>query len=262
MEKEMVTLTGLLIPFAGTTLGAAVVFLLRNEIPQRTQKLLLGFASGVMIAASVWSLLLPAIEMSEEKALPSWLPAAGGLLLGMAFLLLLDTLIPHLHINSDEPEGISAKLKRTTKLILAVTLHNIPEGMAVGVVLAGAMNSDTGISVAGAMALSLGIAIQNIPEGAIVSMPMKSDGNGKRRSFLYGVLSGVVEPLAGIVTILLIDMLLPMLPWLLAFAAGAMIYVVVEELIPEAQTGPHSNIATIGVAFGFVLMMILDVALG
>ena len=255
-------LTGLMIPFAGTVLGASMVFLLRNEIPSLMQKVLLGFASGVMIAASVWSLLLPSIEMAEDLDMPSWLPAAGGFLCGIAFLLLLDTIIPHLHVNSDEPEGMNAKLKRTTKLVLAVTLHNIPEGMAVGVVLAGAMSGNAGISAAGAMALSLGIAIQNIPEGAIVSMPMKSDGNGKSRSFIYGVLSGVVEPLAGIVTILLIDMLLPLLPWLLAFAAGAMIYVVVEELIPEAQDGAHSNLATIGVAVGFTLMMVLDVALG
>ena len=260
-ENSMI-LTGLLIPFAGTTLGAATVFLLRNEIPSGLQKMLLGFASGIMIAASVWSLLLPSIDMAEDTGLPSWLPAAGGFMCGIAFLLLLDTIIPHLHINSDEPEGINAKLKRTTKLVLAVTLHNIPEGMAVGVVLAGALNGNSGISAAGAMALSLGIAIQNIPEGAIISMPIKSDGNGKGRSFLYGTLSGIVEPIAGIITILLIDMLLPLLPWLLAFAAGAMIYVVVEELIPEAQDGAHSNIATIGVAVGFTLMMVLDVALG
>lgn len=255
-------LPGLLIPFAGTALGAAAVFLLRNEIPSLVQKALLGFASGVMIAAAFWSLLQPSIEMAAELSLPSWLPAAGGFMCGIAFLLLLDTLIPHLHINSDVPEGLNAKLRRTTKLILAVTLHNIPEGMAVGVVLAGAMSGDSGISAAGAMALSIGIAIQNIPEGAIISMPMRSDGNGKSRSFLYGVLSGVVEPVAGFLTILLIDQLLPLLPWLLAFAAGAMLYVVVEELIPEAQDGEHSNIATIGVAIGFTLMMVLDVALG
>lgn len=254
--------TGLLVPFAGTALGAAAVFLLRRDIPQRLQKMLLGFASGVMTAAAVWSLLLPAIEMSQESSLPSWLPAAGGVLLGTAFLLLLDTVTPHLHLNSDKAEGPEAKLRRTTKLILAVTLHNIPEGMAVGVVLAGAMTHEAGITEAGALALALGIAIQNIPEGAIISMPMKSDGNGKGRSFLYGVLSGVVEPLAGLLTIVMIDHLLPWLPWLLAFAAGAMLYVVTEELIPEAQHGEHSNTATIGAAVGFVLMMVLDVALG
>ena len=251
-----------MIPFAGTTLGAAAVFLLRREIQPRVQKLLLGFASGVMIAASVWSLLLPSIDMSQELGSMKWFPAAAGFMAGVAFLLLLDTLIPHLHINSDEPEGLSARLRSTTKLILAVTLHNIPEGMAVGVVLAGAMTADAGISATGALALSIGIAIQNIPEGAIISMPMKSDGNGKGRSFVYGVLSGIVEPVAGIITILLIDSLLPLLPYLLAFAAGAMIYVVIEELIPESQSGRHSNIATIGAAIGFVVMMVLDVALG
>lgn len=258
----MNTLIGLLIPFAGTTLGAAMVFLLKDQISPRIQKLLLGFASGVMMAASVWSLLIPSIDIAERQEMTAWLPAAGGFLCGMAFLLLLDSVIPHLHINSDEDEGMQSKLKRSTKLVLAVTLHNIPEGMAVGVVLAGAMAGDTGISLAGAMALSIGIAIQNFPEGAIISMPLKSDGNGKGKSFLYGTLSGVVEPVAGILTILLIDLLLPILPFLLAFAAGAMIYVVVEELIPESQDGHHSNIATIGVAAGFTLMMILDVALG
>lgn len=258
----MYTFTGLLLPFIGTALGAATVFLLRQEISPRIQKLLLGFASGVMIAASVWSLLLPSIEISERQSALPWLPAAVGFLGGIAFLLLLDTLIPHLHINSDEPEGIAAKLKRSTKLMLAVTLHNIPEGMAVGVVLAGAMSGNTGISVAGAMTLSLGIAIQNFPEGAIISMPLKAEGIRKGRAFLYGMLSGIVEPIAGIITILLIDLVMPLLPYLLAFAAGAMIYVVVEELIPESQSGRHSNIATIGVAIGFVLMMVLDIAFG
>lgn len=258
----MFVFTGLLIPFIGTALGAATVFLLRDEISQPVQKMLLGFASGVMIAASVWSLLMPSIEMAADMNIPSWLPAAGGFIGGILFLLFLDTVIPHLHINTDEAEGPDVKLKRTFKLILAVTLHNIPEGMAVGVVLAGALSGNAGISVASAMALSIGIAIQNIPEGAIISMPMKSDGNGKGRSFLYGVLSGGVEPVAGIITVLLIDFLLPFLPWLLAFAAGAMFYVVVEELIPESQYGPHSNTATIGAAAGFVVMMVLDVALG
>ena len=239
-----------------------MVFLMRGEIRPFTQKMLLGFASGVMIAASVWSLLLPSIEMAGDSSLPDWLPAAGGFALGIAFLFVLDMVIPHLHINSDESEGPKIEWKRTTKLVFAVVLHNIPEGMAVGVVLAGAMAGDAGISAAGAMALSVGIAIQNIPEGAIVSAPMQSEGNGKGRSFLYGVLSGVVEPVAGIITILLIDSMLPLLPWLLAFAAGAMMYVVVEELIPEAQHGPHSDIATIGFAAGFLVMMILDVALG
>lgn len=192
----MNTLIGLLIPFAGTTLGAAMVFLLKDQISPRIQKLLLGFASGVMMAASVWSLLIPSIDIAERQEMTAWLPAAGGFLCGMAFLLLLDSIIPHLHVNSDEDEGLQSKLKRSTKLVLAVTLHNIPEGMAVGVVLAGAMAGDTGISLAGAMALSIGIAIQNFPEGAIISMPLKSDGNGKGKSFLYGTLSGVVEPVA------------------------------------------------------------------
>lgn len=258
----LILLTGLVLPFVGTALGAAAVFLLRSEIPARLQNILPGFASGVMTAAAVWSLLLPSIEMARSSVMPAWLPAAAGFTGGIFFLLLLDNLVPHLHPCSDRAEGPAARLKRTTKLILAVTLHNIPEGMAVGVVLAGAMNTQTGISIAGAMALSLGIAVQNIPEGAIVSMPMRSAGNNRRRAFAYGVLSGAVEPAAGIVTILLIENLLPWLPWLLSFAAGAMIYVVVEELIPEAQSGLHSDIATIAFAAGFVVMMILDVALG
>lgn len=258
----MNTAIGVLLPFIGTALGAAMVFFLRDEISPRLQKILLGFASGVMMAASVWSLLLPAIDIASEQNMIAWLPAAVGFVGGMLFLLLLDTLIPHLHVNSNEAEGIQSKLGRSAKLMLAVTLHNIPEGMAVGVVLAGAMVENAGITFAGAMALSLGIAIQNFPEGAIISMPIKGDGNSKGRSFLYGMLSGIVEPIAAIVTMVLIDHLLPALPFLLAFSAGAMIYVVVEELIPESQSGKHSNIATIGVAVGFTLMMILDVALG
>ena len=239
-----------------------MVFFLRNEISPRLQKTLLGFASGVMMAASVWSLLIPSIDIATEQGVTAWLPAATGFVGGMLFLLLLDTLIPHLHINSDEEEGLQSKLGRSAKLMLAVTLHNNPEGMAVGVVLAGALAEGSGITLAGAMALSLGIAIQNFPEGAIISMPLKSEGNSKGKSFLYGMLSGVVEPIAALITILLIEHLLPALPFLLAFSAGAMIYVVVEELIPESQSGKHSNIATIGVAVGFTLMMILDVALG
>jgi ZIP family zinc transporter len=258
----MNTAIGVLLPFIGTALGAAMVFFLRDEISPRLQKILLGFASGVMMAASVWSLLLPAIDIASEQKMIAWLPAAVGFVGGMLFPLLLDTLIPHLHVNSNEAEGIQSKLGRSAKLMLAVTLHNIPEGMAVGVVLAGAMVENAGITFAGAMALSLGIAIQNFPEGAIISMPIKGDGNSKGRSFLYGMLSGIVEPIAAVITIVLIDHLLPALPFLLAFSAGAMIYVVVEELIPESQSGKHSNIATIGVAVGFTLMMILDVALG
>ena len=254
---------GLLIPLLGTILGSAMVFLFKDDISPRFQKLLLGFASGVMLAASVWSLLLPSIDMAEEQGLSlTWMPAAIGFLAGIAFLLLLDSVIPHLHINSNEPEGVKSKLKKTTMLVFAVTLHNIPEGMAVGVVFAGMMEGVPNVSLTGAMALSIGIAIQNIPEGAIISMPLRSAGQSRKKAFLSGALSGVVEPIAGIITILLIHITLPALPYLLAFAAGAMIYVVVEELIPEAQKGSHSNIATIGVAVGFVLMMVLDVALG
>ena len=258
----MYTLAGVLIPFAGTTLGAAMVFLLKSEISPRLQKLLLGFASGVMIAASVWSLLIPSLDMAAARGTTEWVPAAVGFAAGIAFLLLLDSLIPHLHINSDEDEGIRSGLNRSAKLMLAVTLHNIPEGMAVGVVLAGASAVDSGITLAGALALSAGMAIQNFPEGAIVSMPLRGNGNSRSRSFLYGTLSGAVEPAAALLTMLLIESVLPALPFLLAFAAGAMIYVVVEELIPESQSGRHSNLATVGVAAGFILMMVLDVALG
>lgn len=253
---------GILIPFVGTTLGAAMVFFMRKEMNGKIQKGLLGFASGVMIAASVWSLLIPAIEMSEEQGGIPWMPAAVGFLLGIGFLLLLDTLTPHLHLNEDTPEGLPSNLKKTTMLVLAVTLHNIPEGMAVGVTFAGILAGNTMISLAGAFALSIGIAIQNFPEGAIISMPLRSEGQSKGKAFLYGAASGVVEPIAALLTILLTSLVVPILPYLLAFEAGAMIYVVVEELIPESQTGKHTNIGTIGVAVGFVLMMVLDVALG
>ena len=256
------TLLGILIPFAGTTLGSAMVFFMKKEMNDKLQKLLLGFASGVMVAASVWSLLIPAIDMAEEKGGIPWLPPAVGFLLGMGFLLLLDTLTPHLHFTEETPEGLPSHLKKTTMLVLAVTLHNIPEGMAVGVTFAGVLADNTAMTLAGAFALSAGIAIQNFPEGAIISMPLKSQGLSKGRAFIYGALSGIVEPAAARVTILLTSFVVPLLPYLLSFAAGAMIYVVVEELIPEAQSGKHSNIATIGVAVGFVLMMILDVALG
>jgi ZIP family zinc transporter len=254
---------GLLIPFIGTTLGSGMVFLLKNDITPRLQKLLLGFASGVMVAASVWSLLIPSIDMAEEQGFAfTWMPAAAGFLAGMAFLLLLDSLIPHLHLRSDKPEGVKSKLKKTTMLIFAVTLHNIPEGMAVGVVFAGMMEGVPNISVASAIALSIGIAIQNFPEGAIISMPLRAAGQSRMKAFMGGAISGIVEPIAGVITILLIRITLPVLPYLLAFAAGAMVYVVVEELIPEAQDGAHSNMGAIGVALGFVLMMVLDVALG
>lgn len=258
----MNTATGLLIPFLGTTLGAAMVFLLKNEMDKKVEKLLLGFASGVMIAASVWSLIIPSIDMAEEQGKVAWMPAAAGFLFGIAFLLLLDNIIPHLHLDSNKPEGLSSKLKNTTMLVLAVTLHNFPEGMAVGVVFAGAMAGNSGITMAGATALAVGIAIQNFPEGAIISMPLKSEGVSKAKSFLYGTLSGVVEPIGAVLTILITNIVTAILPYILSFAAGAMIYVVVEELIPESQTGDHSNIGTIGVAIGFTIMMVLDVALG
>lgn len=256
------TLVGILIPFAGTALGSAMVFFMRREMNEKLQKMLLGFASGVMMAASVWSLLIPAIDMAEQEGGIPWMPPAVGFLLGMGFLLLLDTLTPHLHFTDEKPEGVPAHLKKTTMLVLAVTLHNIPEGMAVGVTFAGVLSENTAMTLAGAFALSVGIAIQNFPEGAIISMPLKSQGLSKGRAFFYGALSGIVEPAAAFLTILLTGLVVPLLPYLLSFAAGAMIYVVVEELIPEAQTGQHSNISTIGVAVGFVLMMILDVALG
>lgn len=260
MSREVII--GIMIPFAGTILGAGMVFLLKDTIHTLLQKALLGFASGVMMAASVWSLIMPAIEMAEEQGQIPWLPAAVGFLLGVLFLLLLDSIMPHLHLDKEEPEGIKTNLKKSTMLVLAVTLHNIPEGMAVGVVFAGLMTGNTVISVAGAFALSIGIAIQNFPEGAIISMPLKSEGISRKRAFAYGALSGIVEPIAAAITILLTSIVVPILPYLLSFAAGAMIYVVVEELIPESQAGEHSNIGTIGVAIGFVIMMILDVALG
>ena len=258
----MQALLGLLIPFIGTTLGSGMVFLLKNNIKQSVEKLLLGFASGVMIAASVWSLLIPAIEMSEQQGKIGWLAPAIGFLLGMLFLLVLDSVIPHMHLDKEKPEGVKSKLKKSTMLVLAVTLHNIPEGMAVGVTFAGALLGNTGITLTGAFALAIGIAIQNFPEGAIISMPLKSEGVSKRKAFAYGALSGIVEPIGAIITICLTNLVVPILPYLLAFAAGAMIYVVVEELIPESQMGEHSNIGTVGVAIGFVIMMILDVALG
>ena len=258
----MQILTGILIPFLGTILGAATVFLLKDKLSKKIEKLLLGFASGVMIAASVWSLIIPSIEMAGEQGKIAWIPATVGFLLGIIFLLVLDSVIPHMHLESEKPEGMKSKLKKTTMLVLAVTLHNIPEGMAVGVLFAGAMIGNTGVTMAGALTLAIGIAIQNFPEGAIISMPLKSEGMSKTKSFFYGALSGIVEPIAAIITILLINLITPTLPYLLSFAAGAMIYVVVEELIPESQAGEHSNIGTIGVAIGFVIMMILDVALG
>lgn len=253
---------GLLVPLFGTMLGSAFVFLMNGGMSVRLQKSLLGFASGVMVAASVWSLLIPAMEMEADKGAWSVMPASVGFLAGIAFLLAIDTLTPHLHIGADKPEGLRSHLSRTAMLALAVTIHNLPEGMAVGVVLAGAANGVDGISAASALAVSLGIAIQNIPEGAIISMPMRAAGNSRWRSFLIGSLSGAVEPVGAVVVILLSAVLVPLLPYMLSFAAGAMFYVVVEELIPEASGGQHSNLSTIGFALGFVLMMVLDVVMG
>ena len=253
---------GLLLPFIGTTLGSACVFFMKGQMKPLIQKILLGFASGVMVAASVWSLLIPSMEMSENMGKYAFIPAAAGFLLGIFFLLMMDQAVPHLHMGAEKSEGPKCSLKKTTMLVLAVTLHNIPEGMAVGVVFAGMLSRNTEITMAGAFALSIGIAIQNFPEGAIISMPLKSEGTGKGKAFLCGMLSGAVEPVAAGITILLAGFITPVLPYLLSFAAGAMLYVVVEELIPEASEGEHSNIGTIGFAAGFVLMMILDVALG
>ncbi|MCD7764151.1 MAG: ZIP family metal transporter [Lachnospiraceae bacterium] len=256
-------LPGLLIPFLGTTMGAACVFFLKNELRPGLQKTLLGFASGVMVAASVWSLLIPAMEMSENLGSLAFFPALIGLLIGFAFLLVMDMLIPHLHLDSDCAEGPSCSLSKTTMLLLAVTLHNIPEGMAVGVAFAGALSGQAQITGAAALALSVGIAIQNFPEGAVISLPLRSSANMSRtKAFVFGMLSGIVEPIGAALTILLSGFVTPFLPYLLAFAAGAMLYVVVEELIPEASTGEHSNLGTIGFAAGFALMMVLDVALG
>ena len=251
----------LAIPFLGTSIGAAMVFFLKKQIAPKFEKLLLGFAAGVMIAASVWSLLIPSIEMAEKQHIIEWVPALVGFMAGIVFLLLLDTLIPHLHLESDKPEGLSLGASKMTMMLLAVTLHNIPEGMSVGVAFAGAAMEGSGITKAAALALAVGIAIQNFPEGAIISMPLCGDGIGKKKAFFYGVMSGVVEPI-GFITILIAGKISPILPYFLSFAAGAMLYVVVEELIPEAQNGEHSNIGTIGTAVGFALMMVLDVALG
>lgn len=254
--------TGIITPLLGTTMGASMVFLMKKDMLRQLEKLLLGFAAGVMVAASVWSLLIPAIDLAAGQGEPPWIPATTGFLLGMLFLLLLDSIIPHLHIDGQRPELGKANRSRTAMLVLAVTLHNIPEGMAVGVTFAGAMMENTGISFAGAFVLAIGIAIQNIPEGAIISMPLHSAGATKSKAFGYAFLSGIVEPVGAVITILLTQAILPILPYLLAFAAGAMIYVVVVELIPESQSGEHTNIATIGVAVGFAIMMVLDVALG
>lgn len=253
---------GILIPFAGTVLGAACVFFMKNSLGDKTQRLLTGFAAGVMTAASVWSLLIPAIEQAQQMGKWSFVPAVVGFWLGILFLLLMDNVIPHLHSFADQPEGPKTKLAKTTMMIFAVVLHNIPEGMAVGVIYAGYLTGNSGITAAGAMALSIGIAIQNFPEGAIISLPLKANGMNKTKAFMGGTLSGVVEPIGAVLTILAASVIVPALPYLLGFAAGAMIYVVVEELIPEMSEGAHSNIGTVFFAVGFSIMMILDVALG
>lgn len=253
---------GIMIPFIGTALGAACVFFMKKSMHTLLQKSLAGFAGGVMVAASVWSLLIPAMNYSEHMGKFAFVPAAVGFWLGILFLLLLDHVIPHLHAGSDEAEGPKSNLKKKTMLVLAVALHNIPEGMAVGVVYAGLALGESSISVMAALALSIGIAIQNFPEGAIISMPLRAEGVSKGKAFLYGVLSGIVEPLGALLTILAAGVIVPVLPYFLSFAAGAMIYVVVEELIPEMSEGKHSNIGTVFFALGFTIMMILDVALG
>lgn len=262
MSPLLLALIGTTFTFLATALGAGTVFFFKKEIPHSLQRAFLGFAAGVMIAASVWSLLIPAMEMAEEIGQPGWLPTAGGFVLGGAFLLMLDRLLPHLHPGSNEPEGIKSSWGRTTMLVLAVTLHNIPEGLAVGLAfgMAGAENS--AITLSGALALSLGMALQNFPEGAAISLPLKKEGLSNTRSFVLGALSGIVEPIAGVTGVLIAGSLVGIMPWFLAFAAGAMVYVVVEELIPEAHLGEHSHTGTISVMLGFLVMMILDVALG
>ena len=260
MSNEVIQ--GLLIPFLGTSLGAAMVFFMRGQLNEMVQRSLTGFAAGVMTAASVWSLLIPAMEQSEDMGQLAFIPAVAGLWAGILFLLLLDHIIPHLHMGSSEAEGPSVSLKRTTMLVFAVVLHNIPEGMAVGVVYAGWLAGSSGLTLMGAMALSIGIAIQNFPEGAIISMPLRAEGMGKGKAFVCGVLSGAVGPIGAWITILAAEHIVSWLPYLLSFAAGAMMYVVVEELIPEMSEGRHSNVGTLLFAVGFTLMMTLDVALG
>lgn len=260
MKMEM--FQGILIPFLGTVLGSACVLFMKNRLNLMVQRVLTGFAAGIMVAASVWSLLIPAMEQSEGMGQWSFVSAVAGFWLGILFLLLLDRVIPHLHQNSIEPEGPKVAFKRTTMLVLAVTLHNIPEGMAVGVVFAGCLSGTGSITLTGALALSIGIAIQNFPEGAIIAMPLKAEGMKKPRAFLYGTLSGIVEPAATLLTVLAAGLVVPILPYFLSFAAGAMIYVVVEELIPEMSSGQHSNLGTVFFALGFTVMLALDVALG
>jgi ZIP family zinc transporter len=258
---ELKVISAVLLPFLGTTLGSACVFFIRDKMNQNLQRSLTGFASGVMVAASIWSLIIPAMDQSAHLGKLAFFPALAGVWMGFGFLLLLDQFVPHLHLNSDCPEGTSCNLGKSTMMVLAVALHNLPEGMAVGVVVAGWLTGNESISFAAALALSLGIALQNLPEGAIISMPLKSGGMKRSRAFGYGVASGIIEPVGALVTILLAELVVPVLPYLLAFAAGAMLYVVVEELIPEMSEGEHSNIGTVFFAVGFTLMMVLDVAL-
>lgn len=258
----LLALMGTGVTFLATAAGAATVFLVRKEVNEHINRSFLGFAAGVMIAASVWSLIMPSIDMAIEQGWPGWLPAVTGFLLGGAFLLLLDKLLPHLHVGADKPEGIHSRLKRTTMLVFAVTLHNIPEGMAVGLSFALAAEGGSPVALAGAVALAAGMALQNIPEGAAISLPLRKEGVSKPRAFVYGALSGVVEPLAGVIGVALAVSVARIMPFFLSFAAGAMIYVVVEELIPEANLGEHSNAGTIGAMLGFAIMMVLDVALG
>ena len=255
-------LRGILIPFLGTSAGAACVFFMKKELSRNVQRALSGFAAGVMVAASVWSLLIPAMEQCEPMGQLAFLPAAAGFWLGILFLLILDHVIPHLHVYPDEVEGPKSNLARTTMMVLAVTLHNIPEGMAVGVVFAGMLSGSAEVTTGGALALALGIAIQNFPEGAIISMPLRAEGSSKTKAFWYGVLSGAVEPAASFLTILAASRIVPAMPYFLSFAAGAMMYVVAEELIPEMSEGSHSHIGVLMFAAGFTVMMALDVALG
>ncbi len=261
MWTAMDIVIGLLIPLLGTTLGAACVFFLKKQISPNLQRAFTGFAAGVMVAASIWSLLIPAAEMCEDMGKLSVLPALSGFLLGIIFLLLADTVVPHLHIGSEKPEGKKSNIGRTAMLMLAVTIHNLPEGAACGAIFAGVLSGQESVTYAGAITLAVGIAIQNFPEGAIISLPLRSEGNSRIKSFFLGALSGVVEPLGAMCAILLAGIVTPILPYLLAFAAGAMIYVVVEELIPEASAGEHSNLGTIAFSIGFALMMVLDMVL-
>lgn len=253
---------GLAVPFAGTVLGSAIVMFMSRSLGNRLQKALLGFAAGVMIAASIWSLIVPSIEMASEQGMVAWVPATVGFLAGIFFLLAIDCLLPHIHPSSNEKEGRASGLSKSTMMLFAIGIHNLPEGMAVGAVLAGFLNGDAGITLQSLAALSIGIAIQNIPEGTIVAMPLRASGLTKRRSFAYGTLSGVIEPAGALLMLAITELATPFLPYILAFASGAMMYVVVEELIPDTQNGKHTNIGTVGLAVGFALMMVLDVALG